>query len=304
MSAQPEIIVNRASRIIASAFHQIAGQLLPFAYLRPFSYWDAYYGTHPDITPSHFRLLNYKCIQGFDNKGFIARKVRDMEIAHLFPPGFFSVGEALDYAQNKDCVWFIKPTYSTGGKGIHCLTTNELASYELPPHHFIQQQVDDIELVDGKKYTARAYVFVHDQKVFLFDDGFVMIHGKPYDPKATDFATQIDHRGYHEAGSAIKMMRMTELPELERKRAELQKAIILLKPILADFINASSKTEYGLLGVDLLFKANHEVRLIEVNSKSNFVHTELINNSLNVPFFAALLSQLYTGSIHPRFTQI
>ncbi|WP_258239893.1 tubulin--tyrosine ligase family protein [Pseudidiomarina homiensis] len=304
MTAQPKIIVNRAGNIVDAAFTKIAGKLLFFSYLRPFSYWDNYYGEHAEITNDFFRLLHYPTIQEHDDKGNIARKVTALGIDGLFPATYFSTSDALKSAGAHEKIWFIKPTYSTSGKGIQCLTHEELKTFELPRSHIIQEQVTNIELMNERKYTARAYVFVFNNKVYLYDDGFVMIHGVPYAPNATDSLTQVEHSGYADPDGAVKMMRMSELPHFSKKTEKLKKAMQTLKPVIANFIEASSATEYGLLGIDLLFDKNHKPTLIEINAKANFVHTELINSSLNVPFFAAVLNTLYTNQTDPRLTEL
>ncbi len=304
MSAQPTILCNRARRIVDAAFIKVAGKLLFFSQLPPFSYWDNYYGEHPEITDIFFRLLHYPTLQRYDNKGFIASKISSLSINNLFPATYTSVTEVLNASHATEKIWFVKPTCSTSGKGIQCLTTKELALFQLPPHHIIQEQVAGIELINTHKYTARAYVLVFDKRVFLFDDGFVMIHGVPYSENATDFAVQVDHSGYTEIDSSIKMMRMAELSDFALKMAQLKQKMSLLKPVLSELIAASSAREYGLLGIDLLFDKHHTPTLIEINSKANFVHTDAINQSLNIPFFAAVISTLYSNVKDSRLIEI
>lgn len=301
--SQPKRLINRARSVVEAAFTKVAGKLLFLSHLRPFSYWDNYYGEHPEITSDFFQLLDYETIQRFDNKGNVAKIVTELGIEGLFPATYFSVEEALaSGAQPR--LWFSKPTYSTSGKGIVCVKHDQLADHELPRNHIIQAQVSDIELLNERKYTARAYVLVHHHRMYLFDDGFVMIHGPRYDENATDFAVQVDHAGYTEADSPIHMLRMVELPDYERKFDQLIKTMRTLKPVLREFIEASSPTHYGLLGIDLLFTRDHQPVLIEINSKANFVHTQAINDSVNSAFFAAVLSTLYTGHTDRQLTEI
>ncbi|MGQ4276597.1 hypothetical protein ACQ5ES_06070 [Pseudidiomarina sp. E22-M8] len=304
MVVRPEIITNRASCNIHAAFKRISGKLLPYRRLRPFSYWDNYYGINTEITSHHFQLLDYKTIQRFENKGYIAEKIEKFGITDVFPKSYFSVADALASHPKDDAIWFVKPTHLTGGRGITWHTNDTLKSLDLPKFHFIQEQVDGIELYEGRKYTARAYVFIHNKQLYVFDDGFVMIHGTPYDEKSVDFAIQVDHRGYHQPDSPIKMKRITELPEAEKKLLSIQQQLQKLKPVLDEMIAASSPVHYGLLGIDLLFKRMNSAFFIELNSKSNFVHTELINESLNTLFFSSILTTLYTGEKDLRLTQL
>lgn len=124
MPLPQDILVNRAENIVTAAFQSLEGQLLFFNALRPFSLWDIYYGINPSITPNWFQLLNYRTILAYDNKGSVARKIKEYGIDDVFPASYFSVAEALADAPSQETVWFIKPTYGTAGKGIECVTTN------------------------------------------------------------------------------------------------------------------------------------------------------------------------------------
>lgn len=100
------------------------------------------------------------------------------------------------------------------------------------------------------------------------------------------------------------MRRIAELPHAAQKRDGIRHTLKRLLPALDAYIQASSATAFGLIGIDLLFTPDHQARFIEINAKANFSHTKQINQQLNVPFFAAFLSQLYTERPHPRLQQL
>jgi len=56
-------------------------------------------------------------------------------------------------------------------------------------------------------------------------------------------------------------------------------------PIFEEAIAATTQQRDILLGIDLLRLNNADVKFIEINAIPNFIHSQKINQSLNVPFF-------------------
>lgn len=301
----PKVYANRATRIVEEAMRKLSLQFALLRHLRPFSYWDVFYGDHPAVNTDVFRLVSNAVLQRVDSKKFLVREAKRLGLeGHLVPYSFESVAEAQTLSRDADDIWFMKPSYSTGGRGIQCIKHRNIIALQLPDHHILQTQITDLELLEGRKYTARAYVFVFNKQVYCFDDGFVMIHGVPFDAASTDFAAQVDHSDYHQPDGCVKMATLADLPDYPAKIASIYSAIAQVKPILEPLITASSPYRYALIGIDLLFQQQNKVQIVELNTKANFVHTESINERLNVPFFAAFLSLLYLQNSHRRLTQI
>src|SRR5690606_4025692 len=103
-----------------------------------------------------------------------------------------------------------KNPLATAGRDLYCLKRDELSQY-FKPGYIIQEAVEDIDLIEGRKYTIRAYVLVANNAVYLFPDAVVVIHGKLYDPSDRSPEAQFLHEGYNKPGSPVEMRRFSTL---------------------------------------------------------------------------------------------
>ncbi|MEQ8801799.1 MAG: hypothetical protein RLP45_07150, partial [Haliea sp.] len=58
-----------------------------------------------------------------------------------------------------------------------------------------------------------------------------------------------------------------------------------------------------VLGVDTLLCRDGTVKLIEINTAPNFIHSPEVNAEVNVPFFEAVIRTLLGGS-DPRLERL
>lgn len=289
-SPRLQLFTNRASRLFAKAAESVE-PLLPANKLWRFSYWSEFYGANPDAQPDDIRLVEKEVVNQLENKGWVARRVIERGLESLFPRSCFSTAEALIYKD--DCpLWFSKPVHLSGGRGIECLASNDLMEYELPNANILQQGIQKLALIDGRKFTARVYVLVWNKQLWLFDEGFVLLHGVPFDPESVDYEVHVDHRGYDKADSPVEMRLLTSLIDFEQRWSTIQAATSSLKPLFQEVLSASSHNRYLLLGIDFLLQKDGGLQFIEVNAIPNFVHSHSINNQLNIPFFTEALKQI------------
>lgn len=297
-SSQPpvQIRVNRARQLFDTAFNNLRDELLQLTPPVCLTYWDTYGNSQPDLTDLSpdtrlITLMDRSVSNVVANKRDLGRLIRQHGLEHLAPPTFETVSDALS-AKLDPTVWFVKPVHGTAGKGMYCLSNKALAGHQLPEHHVLQAGVTDLALDEGRKFTARVYVFIWNGELYLFNTGFTMTHGLPYDPASTDYAVQIDHRGYEKADSAVTVRPGHCHPQFVAAFPALRQLIRDLCPALAGCIAASDKDHYLLLGVDTLICADGRVQLIEINNVPNFIHTAEVNREVNVPFFEAVMQQL------------
>jgi len=292
--------INRASGIFAAALAGLRPELdaLP----RPvcFSYWDSY-GNNP--LPREgiaddcrlLQLIDRRISNPLANKGSLARLLRQHRLEHLAPPTFESIAEALAL-QPEDCaVWYFKSIHGTGGKGMFCVARQDLPMQVLPPDFILQAGVRDIELDAGRKFTTRIYLLLWQNQVYLYDNGFTVTHGRDYDPSSTDYAVQIDHRGYERADGTVKITPGRRQPLFQRFFPALRQLAQDLWPVLGDCLAATSPDHYLILGVDTLLCRDGSVKLIEINTAPNFIHSPEVNAEVNGPFFEAVIRTLLGG---------
>lgn len=281
------LFANRASTLFREAVATVASEMPAQQQIR-FSYWATFYGENPDGQDDDIQLIDRKVTKLAESKRWLARCVIERGLEGLFPRSCFSVEEALAW-RHETPLWFSKPGHLSGGRGIECVASDALDSYELPPHNILQQGVTDLALINGRKFTGRLYILVWNGGVWLYRDGFILLHGVPFDPTSTGYDVHVDHRGYDKDDSPIEMRLLSTLADYPQREAELAEAAHGLLPVFRELLEASSETRYVMLGVDFLLQHKGGVQFIEVNCIPNFIHSPAINAELNVPFFSDAL---------------
>lgn len=253
-----------------------------------FSYWSTFYGDDEREHQSDISLIDKSITNLVENKGRVARKVIEFKLQSIFPDTFFSVSDAL--SSNQTCShWFAKPVHLSGGRGIECVSPADLNSYQLPQHTILQAGVENLLLLNNRKFTGRIYLLVWNKRLWMFDDGWLMIHGVDFDPESNSYEIHVDHRGYQEAGSSIKMKLLSDLDSQPKLRESLTISAAALKPLFKEQLSASDKGAYLMAGIDFLVQRDGTIKFIEINAIPNFVHTPEINCKLNIPFFVESL---------------
>jgi hypothetical protein len=262
------------------------------------TYWDTYFGELPALDDwmkgaRVLRVIEKTAINPLSNKKKMPKMLAAAGKAHVAPPTYDSTDEAVAHAGDPVSIWFFKSAYGTGGKNMFCVTTDDLSETELPQHHVIQAAVKNLALIDGKKFTTRIYVLIWNGATYLYNNGFLVIHGTAYDETSTDYTVQIDHVGYDNPDGPVKMQQLVHYDDYERFAPRFTELVREIDPIFADAKAASDRDSYILLGIDILLQASGDIKLIEINTFPNFLHTPEITEQVNVPFFeAALLTML------------
>jgi len=244
------------------------------------------------IAPSDmlFRLIRRSVYNLYADKKSFPKILQETELTHLAPITCETVAEALAH---KDVnIWFSKNRHGTSGKGMSCIRHENLANYTLPENHVLQPQVENICLIDGRKFTSRFYILIWNEKAYLYKGGFVVIHGVPYDASSTDYDVQINHAGYQKENGAVNLKPIEFFENFKALWPVVEDTAKALVPALHELLKASSKSDYIMLGIDYLIQQSKEIKIIEVNSIPNFVHTKEINETVNIPFLTASLKTM------------
>lgn len=261
------------------------------------TYWDTYFGDTPilDGTGAELRTLKViekSAINPLSNKQKLPKLLKAAGVEHVAPATYDTIEGALSHSDSEVGVWFIKNAFGTGGNNMSCVTSEGLHNVELPKHYVIQAGVQNLALIDSKKFTARIYVLVWDGRVYLYDNGFLMIHAEIYDEASTDYRVQIDHAGYDNPDGPVKMQQLIDYSEYSTFEPRFLALLREIEPIFADAKEASSRDDYILLGIDLLLRKSGDIKLVEINTFPNFVHTQEITEHVNIPFFVAAIKTM------------
>lgn len=288
--------VNRASQVFQQAISQLDPVLVRRAQPVYFTYWDTYGNSYPDLSglsaaTSVFKLVDRRIANTLSNKASLARSLSEHQLASLAPQTCFSIAEAMR-CQTPPNIWFIKNIYGSGGKNMACVTHEQLANVELSADQIVQAGVTELALYDGKKFTVRLYCLIWEQKIYLYQNGFLVVHGRAYDPNSTDYAVQIDHTGYEKQDSPVALVPLIEYEGYHLAYPKIKHLIQSLSPVLESTRQASSSTDYLILGVDVLLQEDGSASLLEINTIPNFIHSPDIIKGVNIPFFKATLSTM------------
>lgn len=291
------IRTNRAKRIMEAASKQLIESKADLSVPVCWTYWDTLGKSECDLSglPEATRVLSVlerKIANPLANKGMLPQLLQGNALEHLAPVTVSSVTEAqsLDIPANR--VWFVKPWFKTGGKGMCCVRHDELTTLELPKWHSLQLEVDNLLLSDGHKFTSRIYVLLHAGKIYLYRNGFTLRHAVPYVSGSTDYNVQIDHSGYSKKDSPIQMKPGMQDEHFSSHFGRLEAFARTLSPLLQPFARQCDQDTFLVLGIDVLLCQDSSVKLIEINTMPNFIHTEEINREVNIPFFVSVMKTM------------
>ncbi len=287
------LVVNRASRLWQQALQAVRPDFADLDSPVCMTYWDSYGNSRPkpgaiDESRRVIRLIDREHGNSLANKRNLARLIRDCGLDHLAPSSYESVAEAVQ--DNPDgTLWFVKPAHGTAGKGMYCVSHCELPDLELPQNHILQKAVENLVLDRGRKFTSRVYLLLWNGEMRLFHTGFTVTHGTKYQPGSTDYAVQIDHRGYEREDSPVSIAPGHDSPIFRDHFPAQRELVRALRPVLSACLESTDQNRYLLLGIDMLLCDDGSVQLVEINSIPNFIHTSKVNREVNVPFFESVI---------------
>ena len=296
---------NRGSRQFAAALEPLGGRCFDASLdaAPDLLYFDTYTAnTHSADTrqassddqaqlppPLHARsltLIPRERTAALDNKASMARALMAEGLSE--PRVYFRVQ---DVPTDAASLWFVKTPHRSGGRGIAVVRSADLGRFQ-GQGVIIQEAVQDLDLIAGHKYTLRLYVLAFRGQLYLYADGFAVVHGAPYQPGSCDPAVQFVHDGYLRADSAVRLL---PLSELDQTNARLQGCAATLSQTFAVFrdrLKHEREFDYCLFGVDMLIRSDGRAVLVEINDRPNLVHTPLINRKVNIPMLRAMVLQL------------
>lgn len=289
--------INRAERLFKVAYESLPIECCLKQGRCVFTYWDEYGNNQldtsgiPEDVPV-YRLIKRPILNRLSDKASLAKAIKDHDLNDVAPVTYLTRDEALQHTGEPVKIWFIKNAYGTAGKGMHCVTHEALHEHEIPERFIVQAAIEGIELIGGRKFTTRIYALIWNGHLFLYRNGFNIVHGVFYVESSTDYAVQIEHAGYQKRDAPVKMHPLVRYEKYAHYYPAMVGLVRRLRPVLASCLEASSEERYALLGIDVMLLESGEVRLIEINTVPNFMHTAEINIEVNVPFIRAAIRRM------------
>ncbi len=275
---------NRGSAIFKQALEPLGGRLYREGDRHiDLLYFDQYGGKIPPQQATiGFTLIDRQRTIPLDNKGQMATILSDAGMA--YPRVYF---DDIDVPDEPGSLWFIKDPMATAGRGIKVVTREQI-SENFSFGYIIQEAVQDLALMDNRKFTLRAYVLVNKGKLFLFADCICVLHGAVYDRHSQDPLVHFEHSSYMDADGPVQLLCFKKHPDFEQVMRNIGLNIGVVFSAFSNLMKFEKAHTYCLFGVDVLVRTDLSTVVIEINDRPNLVHTKMINQEINVPMVRAL----------------
>jgi hypothetical protein len=165
----------------------------------------------------------------------------------------------------------------------------------------IQCEVPRLRLVNGRKFSVRAYLVIWGIELWLAREFMLKVHGEPYSKDSTSAHVHIESRAAS-ADIGVDMKRGSQLPEHGAYLAEMQRVLAAkLAPFVAKLPPrpeaSACRVNYSVLGADFLFDGDGQGWLIEFNYAPCLWDTKLETNHLKKQFAEALFANFFSPAV-------
>eukprot|EP00434_Breviolum_minutum_P043505 symbB.v1.2.038786.t1/scaffold6174.1/size20348/1 len=245
-----------------------------------FSYFDTFGGVQMPALSSNneciLQLIDRDVTNIYDHKRGLEERLREFDCDGPFAKTYFNVEEALEATEGSEsALFFAKLPEQSGGRGIRVLQREDLTK-DLSSDYVFQRAVQDLELLDGRKFVIRYFFWVYQGCLYLHDHGVVIVHGADYDPNSVSEAVQVRHDWY-DSDSETYLITLQSSDQAPRWRRAIAERLQELAPALAPLLQASGdKGRYALVGGDALMQRNGEAKLIELNMYPNLCSQQAV----------------------------
>ncbi|CAE7861257.1 unnamed protein product, partial [Symbiodinium sp. KB8] len=290
---------NRGRQAFSDATHALAGKYPGYRDNAVFTYFDTFGGkTLPDMG-SYSRLLQLidrGVSDVYDHKRGLELRLREYGCSDVFAATYFSSAEALQATSSEpDALFFAKLPEQSGGRGIRILRREDLQREELPSEYIIQRAVQDLELIDDRKFVIRYFFVVHRKCIYLHEVGVLIVHGEKYDRRSVDMVVQAKHDWYDDR-SETYLITLQSAEQAPRWRKAIAAKLREALPALGPLLDSSGSDRYTLVGGDALIQSNGEAKLIEFNMYPNlFSDQEFVDKQVYTTLLKDMMELLLLG---------
>ncbi len=211
---------------------------------------------------------------------------KKMSSSKFTPESYLSINEITD----KESLYFVKKTGSTGGLGVNIYNYNNLKTVDTN-ECVIQKNISNPDLYNDKRYKIRQLVLIYNKKVYIFKTSWFSCSNINYN---SDEKKNNEFKDKH-----VISQRSNTIFDLCEKLDKFNLIYENIKLSINDFkvyykteIENIKENEYAILGFDFIVDANKNVHIIEINHRSNYAHPKNVNKACDTDFFKAVLNLL------------
>ncbi|CAE7041812.1 unnamed protein product [Symbiodinium sp. CCMP2456] len=296
---------NRGRQAFSDATHALAGKYPGYRDNAVFTYFDTFGGkTLPDMG-SYSRLvqlIDRGVTDVYDHKRGLELRLREFGCSDVFPATYFSSAEALQATSSEpDALFFAKLPEQSGGCGIRILRREDLQREELPSEYIIQRAVQDLELIDDRKFVIRFFFVVHEKCIYLHEVGVLIVHGEKYDRRSVDMVVQAKHDWYDDSSETYLIL-LQSVEQAPRWRKAIAARLREALPAMGPLLDSSGSDRYALVGGDALIQSNGEAKLIEFNMYPNlFSDQDFVDKQVYAVLLKDMMELLLLGKLSSGF---
>ncbi len=274
---------NRGSRIFERALSPLGGSAWVENNPPPdLLYFDSYGGKQAPTSEARFSLIDRQRTIPLDHKAQMTAAL--LAAGRSFPRVYFELEQV---PHEPGSLWFIKNPTSTAGKGTEVVQFEELGDH-YRDNCIIEEAIQDVSLIDDRKFTLRLYLLVLAGKLYFYPDAIVFLHGLPYVHGSCDPQVQFIHDGYMDPDSPVTSLTSDDYPDYPDVRERLAQLALETFRVFADLLKHEPPDRYCLFGIDALVRSDHSGVIVEINDRPNIVHTRNVNEGVNIPMIRAM----------------
>lgn len=313
-----QYIVNRGRRNFDAVFSQLAsehcgrGEDLEDVV---FTYFDTFGGK--EVTTG-VRTLRQICLierdvtNTYDDKRSLPALLQKVGCESAFARSYVSwEAAAASVADDPGALFFLKSCFETGGKNMQVLRRDQFPAEPLREDQILQRAVQDLTLVDGRKFVIRFYLLIHAGEILMHRRAAVFVHGVPYSRDSVEYDVQIRHNEVgapFELGSTVRLCQLKSLHGGAVFHRAVARRLLEAMPVFQPLLEASSLERYTLIGGDALIESSGAARLIEFNMYPNLriegTRAEEFNTQVCQPVLRDVVCKILLGRRPPELEPI
>ncbi len=197
--------------------------------------------------------------------------IKNLELYEYYPKTYDNLSEINNISIDK--LFFIKDIYSTCSRDVKCIKGEDLFNCKINKNEIIQEGIQNIKLIDNKKFVIRANIIIFNNKIYLSKFGYCAILSEIYSTSNPNINNQV---GLPKNRSFLSLHETAYSSYIYKIRDALKNMKELFKPIINN-----SNNQFLIIGPDILITDKDEIKFIEFNAYPSLAHTKYINDNVN-----------------------
>ena len=190
------------------------------------------------------------------------------------PDTYFSYSDIPENT-NEDMIFYVKTDGGTGAKGVSAYNYRDLSNVNCK-NSVIQSDFTNPDLYDNKRYKLRVHVIIYNKNVYYHKDNRTTISNINYSSQDNN---KKEKHVINQTNNYILSNTLLNFNEIENN---ILKSLSDFKKYYINEINNIGENEYAILGFDYVVNKEKNVKIIEINHRSNYSYPDNISNITDV----------------------